>query len=57
MQNLLAALGSWRCILPRLAFDTIVGTFLRHGGTVTVLGCDQIGGERTDVEPIAPMGF
>ncbi len=57
LQNLLAALGSWRCILPRLAFDTIVGTFLRHGGTVTVLGCDQIGGERPDVAPVVPTAL
>jgi hypothetical protein len=57
IQNLIAALGSWRCILPRLAFNTIVGTFLRHGASVTILGTDQIGGERSDVAPVVPTAF
>lgn len=55
--NLLAALGSWRCILPRLAFDTIVGTFVRHGAALTILGTDQIGGERSDIAPVVPTAF
>ncbi len=57
IQNLIAALGSWRCILPRLAFNTIVGTFLRHGASLTILGTDQIGGERSDIAPVAPTAF
>jgi hypothetical protein len=57
IQNLITALGSWRCILPRLAFNTIVGTFLRHGASLTILGTDQIGGERSDIAPVAPTAF
>ncbi len=57
IQNLVTAMGSWRCILPRLAFDTIVGTFLRHGAALTILGTDQIGGERSDIAPVAPTAF
>jgi predicted Abi (CAAX) family protease len=54
VQNVISALGSWRCILPRLAFDTIVGTFLRRGASLTVNGSNQIGGERTDISPVVP---
>ncbi|MEO6836651.1 MAG: CAAX protease [Candidatus Tumulicola sp.] len=57
IKNLIAALGSWRCILPRLAFNTIVGTFLRHGASLTVLGTDQIGGERPDIAPVVPTAL
>lgn len=57
LNNLVTALGSWRCIFPRVAFNTIVGTLLRHGAALTVLGTDQIGGMRDDVAPVAPTGF
>jgi predicted Abi (CAAX) family protease len=53
--NLMTALGSWRCLLPRLAFNTIADAFVRHGATATILGCDQIGGDRSDIVPIAPL--
>ncbi|MGZ3509545.1 MAG: CAAX protease [Vulcanimicrobiaceae bacterium] len=54
LQNILTALGSWRVILPRLASDTIVGTFLRNGADVWVLNTDQIGGEHPEIAPKAP---
>ncbi|MGA8534178.1 MAG: hypothetical protein WB615_08745 [Candidatus Tumulicola sp.] len=57
IRNLTAALASWRCILPRLAFNTIVGTFLRHGAGLAIMGTDQIGGERSDIAPVAPTAF
>ncbi len=57
LRNLVAAMGSWRCILPRVAFNTIVGSFLRHGAELTVLGTDQIGGMRDDVTPVVPTAF
>jgi predicted Abi (CAAX) family protease len=53
--NLLAALESWRCILPRLAFNTVASTFLADGATAYVLGSDTLGGPRTDVRPIVPF--
>lgn len=55
--NLLSALGSWRCIFPRVAFDTIARTLLRHGASLAVLGTDQIGGTRDDVAPVVPTAF
>ncbi|MBV8372321.1 MAG: CAAX protease, partial [Candidatus Eremiobacteraeota bacterium] len=57
LRNLITALGSWRCILPRLAFNTIVGSFLRHGAALTILGTNQIGGERSDIAPVTPTAF
>lgn len=54
IQSVLTGLMSWRVILPRLAADTILGTFLRHGGHVWALCTDQIGGDHPEVEPIAP---
>jgi predicted Abi (CAAX) family protease len=42
-------------MLPRLASDTVVKTFLDHGASVWVLRTNQIGGYDPDIEPIAPM--
>ncbi|MBC5800404.1 MAG: CAAX protease [Candidatus Eremiobacteraeota bacterium] len=54
LRSLCNAFGSWRVMLPRVAGDTIVGTFLRHGSSARVLFADQIGGRQDDIEPIAP---
>ena len=54
LQSLLAGLMSWRVLLPRLAADTMLGTFLRNGAAVWLLTTDQIGGEHPEVEPVAP---
>ncbi|MBV9102415.1 MAG: CAAX protease [Candidatus Eremiobacteraeota bacterium] len=53
-ESLRNAIGSWRVMLPRLAADTIVQTFLRHGASGWVLFTDQIGGRQDEIEPIAP---
>lgn len=55
LQNLWTGLGSWRTMLPRLASDTIVRIFLKHGAKVWVLRTNQVGGNDPDIEPIAPM--
>jgi hypothetical protein len=55
IQNVVSALGSWRCALPRLAFDTVVGTFLQHGATAWVVGTSQIGGSDPAIEPVPPF--
>jgi predicted Abi (CAAX) family protease len=55
LRNLRTGLGSWRTILPRVASDTIVRIFLKHGATVWVLRTSQIGGYDPDIAPIAPM--
>jgi predicted Abi (CAAX) family protease len=57
IEQVLSAVSSWRSIFPRFASDTIVGTFLAHGASAWVLSCVQVGGERPEIEPIAPMTF
>lgn len=54
-RNLAAGLNSWRTLLPRLASDRIVKTFLEHGASVWVLRTNQVGGHDPDIEPIAPF--
>jgi predicted Abi (CAAX) family protease len=54
-QQLMLGLLSWRMLFPRFASDTIVGAFLKHGASAWVLGTDVIGGERPEIDPIAPM--
>ena len=55
VQQVVSGLGSWRMIFPRFASDTIVGTFLAHGASAWVLSSVQVGGERPEIEPVAPM--
>jgi predicted Abi (CAAX) family protease len=55
LRNLWFGLGSWRTLLPRLASDTVVKTFLQHGAAVWVLRTNQVGGNDPDIAPIAPM--
>jgi predicted Abi (CAAX) family protease len=55
LQQLTLGLLSWRMLFPRFASDTIVGAFLNHGASAWALGTDVIGGERPEIEPIAPM--
>jgi hypothetical protein len=55
IQNAVAAFGSWRTVLPRLAFNTTINTFLRHNATTWIVGTNQIGGPRSDVAPVAPF--
>jgi hypothetical protein len=55
IQNFVSALGSWRSILPRLAYNTVVDAFLRHDSTAWVIGTNQIGGERPDIAPVVPL--
>ncbi len=54
LEQLRMGLGSWRVAIPRLASDTIVGAFLRHGARAWVLGTSQLG-ERPEIEPVVPM--
>ncbi|MBF2065752.1 MAG: CAAX protease [Calothrix sp. C42_A2020_038] len=57
IKNLITGLLSWRAILPRLASDTVVETFLKLGATAWVLRTNQIGGFDPDIEPVAPITF
>ena len=54
VEQLQMGLGSWRVALPRLASDTLVGVFLRHGARAWVLACAQLG-DRPEIEPVVPM--
>ena len=55
-EQLRMGLASWRVLLPRLANDTVVKTFLANGATARVLWTSQIG-ERSDIAPVAPLTF
>ena len=55
LDNLLRGLGSWRALLPRLACDTVIKVFLRHGASALVLRANQLGGEHPQIEPVAPL--
>jgi predicted Abi (CAAX) family protease len=57
LQAIKAGLGSWRVMLPRVASNTIAGTFLAHDAEGWVLFCDQVGGRRDDIEPVVPTSF
>ncbi len=53
-EQLKIGLGSWRVLLPRLANDTVVKTFLAKGATARVIWSSQIG-ERDDIAPVVPL--
>ena len=53
-EQLKIGLGSWRVLLPRLANDTVVKTFLANGATARVIWTSQIG-ERGDIAPVVPL--
>ncbi len=53
-QTLLAALTSWRTILPRQTQDELSQLFLKQGAALWVLQTNQVGGDNPDILPIAP---
>ena len=55
LDNLLRGLGSWRALLPRMASDTVINIFLRHGASALVMRANQLGGEHPEIEPVAPL--
>jgi predicted Abi (CAAX) family protease len=55
LDNLLRGLGSWRALLPRMASDTVINIFLRHGASALVMRASQLGGEHPEIEPVAPL--
>ncbi|WP_411871835.1 hypothetical protein [Vulcanococcus limneticus] len=55
LDNLLRGLGSWRMLLPRLASETVVWTFLEAGASALILRSNQCGGEHPQIEPVAPI--
>lgn len=57
VKQLATAVVSWRTVLPRVASDTVITTFLKRGATVLVLRTTQVGGTVPEIEPIAPLGI
>jgi len=57
LKSLARGLVSWRTVLPRVASDSITECFLRQGATAWVLRTNQLGGENSQIEPLAPLTF
>jgi predicted Abi (CAAX) family protease len=55
-QNVLAAIASWRTILPRQTQDELSFLFLKYDAKLWFLRTNQIGGLNPDIVPIAPTG-
>jgi predicted Abi (CAAX) family protease len=56
-RNLLAALTTWRTLLPRRAHDEIAAIFLKHQASVWSIRTYQVGGFDPDIEPLAPTAL
>jgi predicted Abi (CAAX) family protease len=57
LQQLLMGLASWRTMLPRVASDCLMRSFIHQGATLLVLRTNQVGGTNPDIEPIAPFSL
>jgi predicted Abi (CAAX) family protease len=55
--NFLAALTTWRTVLPRRAHDEIATIFLKNGAPVWLLRTNQVGGFDAKIEPLAPTAL
>lgn len=51
-RSILAALTSWRTMLPRQAHDELATIFLRQGAKLWFLRTNQVGGWQPDIMPI-----
>lgn len=56
-RNFLAALTTWRTLLPRLAHDEIAAIFLKNQASVWSIRTYQVGGFNPDIEPLAPTAL
>ncbi|NJN49331.1 MAG: hypothetical protein HC805_05580 [Alkalinema sp. RL_2_19] len=54
VNNILAALTSWRTILPRQTQDELSLMFWQKGASLWILQTNQVGGNDPDILPIAP---
>jgi predicted Abi (CAAX) family protease len=54
VNNFLAALTSWRTILPRRTQDELSTLLLNNGASLWFLRTNQVGGNNPDIFPIAP---
>ncbi len=56
-RNFLAALTTWRTVLPRRAHDEMAAIFLKHGASLWLLRTNQVGGFDPDITPRAPTAL
>jgi predicted Abi (CAAX) family protease len=52
--SLLAALTTWRTMLPRRAYDELLSILLVQGASFWFLRTNQVGGDDPDILPLAP---
>ncbi|OCR00482.1 CAAX protease [Oscillatoriales cyanobacterium USR001] len=52
--GILIGFKSWRTLFPRLASETIALILIQQGASAWVLRTNQVGGNDSDIEPIAP---
>jgi predicted Abi (CAAX) family protease len=57
VQQVLMGLVSWRTMLPRVASDCLMTSFIHQGATLLVLRTSQVGGTNPDIAPIAPLAL
>ncbi|HAA27175.1 MAG TPA: abortive infection protein [Cyanobacteria bacterium UBA8553] len=55
--HFLAALTTWRTLLPRRAHDEIATTFLKNRAPVWLIRTNQVGGFDPDIKPLAPTAL
>lgn len=56
-RNFLAALTTWRTVLPRRAHDETATLFLKNGAALWSIRTNQVGGFDPDTEPLAPTAL
>jgi predicted Abi (CAAX) family protease len=54
LTGLLVGLKSWRTLFPRLASETIALILIEQGASAWILRTTQVGGNDSDIQPIAP---
>lgn len=53
----MAALTTWRTLLPRRAHDEIAAIFLKNQASIWSIRTNQVGGFDPDIEPLAPTAL
>jgi predicted Abi (CAAX) family protease len=56
-RSFMAALTTWRTLLPRRAHDEIATIFLKNQASIWSIRTNQVGGLDPDIEPLAPTAL
>ncbi len=56
-ETLLKVIASWRTLLPRWTCDQVAMIFLQLGASVWLIRTNQVGGNDSSLQPIAPTDF